>query len=175
MGVKRNDDLTDRLIEQAQDVFGVVLHQQASRITDIVESPIEHAFFLSFIANMQAYGLPWLWAEDRSIAQRDVLLNETTTVIVPQCAIDDYRVDFLIVTRRGSTGAVEEFVVECDGHDFHERTKEQAERDKGRDRKLQSLGLPVFRFTGSEIFRDPIRKAAEICEHALRIIQDRDP
>lgn len=45
--------------------------------------------------------------------------------------------------------------IECDGHDFHERTKEQAERDKKRDRDIQSLGWNVARFTGSEIVRDP--------------------
>ena len=44
--------------------------------------------------------------------------------------------------------------VECDGHDFHEKTKEQAARDKKRDRDLQALGYRVLRFSGSEIYRD---------------------
>ena len=35
-------------------------------------------------------------------------------------------------------------VVECDGHDFHERTKEQAANDRERDRGLQGLGFSVF-------------------------------
>jgi hypothetical protein len=34
-------------------------------------------------------------------------------------------------------------VVECDGHEFHERTAEQASWDKRRDRMIQSLGVPV--------------------------------
>lgn len=45
--------------------------------------------------------------------------------------------------------------VELDGHEWHERTKEQAERDKSRDRALLEAGIPVMRFTGSEINRDP--------------------
>lgn len=45
-------------------------------------------------------------------------------------------------------------VVECDGHDFHEKTKEQAKRDKSRDRDLQAAGITVLRFTGSEIYND---------------------
>ena len=32
-------------------------------------------------------------------------------------------------------------VVECDGHDFHEKTKEQAARDKSRERDLRSGGV----------------------------------
>lgn len=78
--------------------------------------------------------------------------------IMPQFEVIGYRVDFLVV-------AVEEHVpqlftrarvvVECDGHAFHEKTPEQAERDKSRDRALLAAGLPVLRFTGREIVRDP--------------------
>lgn len=64
----------------------------------------------------------------------------------PQVTIGPYRVDFL-VTFNGV-----KYVIECDGHDFHERTKEQAQKDKKRDRDLQNLGYKVFRFTGSEIW-----------------------
>lgn len=46
--------------------------------------------------------------------------------------------------------------IELDGHDFHERTKEQAQRDKSRDRILQELGWKAIRFTGSEVYADPI-------------------
>ncbi|MDQ3254286.1 MAG: endonuclease domain-containing protein [Acidobacteriota bacterium] len=52
-------------------------------------------------------------------------------------------------------------IVECDGHDFHEKRKEQAAKDKRRDRILQSLGYRVFRFTGSEIHNDAIACAIE--------------
>lgn len=53
-------------------------------------------------------------------------------------------------------------LVECDGHDFHERTKAQAKRDRKRDRALQQNGEKVFRFTGSEIWEDPIGCAWEV-------------
>ena len=41
------------------------------------------------------------------------------------------------------------------GHEFHGKTRQQAARDKGRDRDLTSNGIKVFRFTGSEIWKDP--------------------
>jgi very-short-patch-repair endonuclease len=57
-----------------------------------------------------------------------------------------YRVDFSI-----STGRIW-IAVEADGHEWHEKTKEQAQRDKFRDRSLiQYLFSGVLRFTGSEI------------------------
>jgi hypothetical protein len=42
----------------------------------------------------------------------------------------------------------------ADGHDYHEKTKSQAKRDRSIDRKLQFLGYVVYRFTGSEIYND---------------------
>ena len=52
-------------------------------------------------------------------------------------------------------------MIECDGHDYHERTKEQAARDKKRDRFFASKGYKVLRFTGSEIWADPEAVAEE--------------
>jgi len=70
-------------------------------------------------------------------------------ILEPQKQIGNYRVDFLITNIKSG----EKFVIECDGHDFHERTKDQAQRDKERDRNLQAKGFKVFRFTGSEIWK----------------------
>lgn len=69
-----------------------------------------------------------------------------------------FRVDYLWTDERRRLFVV----VECDGHDFHERTKEQAIRDRSRDRELQSLGYIVLRFTGREIHRSPYHCAKEI-------------
>ena len=41
--------------------------------------------------------------------------------------------------------------VYTDGHTYHERTEEQAQRDKRIDRKLQELGFQVLRYTGKEV------------------------
>lgn len=45
-------------------------------------------------------------------------------------------------------------IVELDGHDFHEKSREQAEHDKRRDRWFAAKGLRVIRFTGSEVWRN---------------------
>jgi len=49
-----------------------------------------------------------------------------------------------------------QIAVELDGHDYHEKTKEQAKRDKEKDRILQTHGYLVARFTGSEVYKDPM-------------------
>lgn len=45
--------------------------------------------------------------------------------------------------------------IELDGHEFHERTKEQATRRNRRDRLLQGAGWKVLHVSGSELYRDP--------------------
>lgn len=73
-----------------------------------------------------------------------------------------YRADFVVVALPERGGEPIPVVVECDGHDFHEKTKAQAERDRKRDRAMTAEGYRVFRFTGSEIWRDPFACAAEV-------------
>jgi len=75
---------------------------------------------------------------------------------IPLCG-GKYRADFVVILP--PSGLV---VVECDGHDFHEKTKEQAARDKKRDRDIQIDGWRVLRFTGSEIYANADRCAQDV-------------
>ena len=75
-----------------------------------------------------------------------------------QAKFGDYRTDFAIYDQSRKDRPARWIIVECDGHDFHERTKEQARRDKKRDRYMAAAGAVVLRFTGSEIWAD-----AEAC------------
>ena len=42
--------------------------------------------------------------------------------------------------------------------------KQKSKHDKERDRFLQKEGYPVYRFTGSEIFNNPLQVLSEIEE-----------
>lgn len=77
--------------------------------------------------------------------------------VFAQVEHESYRLDFLVVD---STGA--RVAIECDGHDYHERTKEQARHDRRRDRALLIGGLACLRFTGSELFGNAMGCAAEV-------------
>lgn len=78
-----------------------------------------------------------------------------------QAPVGDYTVDILLHWYVG--GVIDMRVaIECDGHEFHEKTKEQVARDKSRDRALQIAGVRVFRFSGSEIYRRPRDCAREV-------------
>lgn len=87
-----------------------------------------------------------------------------TNIIFNQIIIENYRVDFLVSKYSWREKKHKYLAIECDGHDFHERTKEQAKKDRSRDRKLQELGFTVFRFTGSEIWADPMSCARQVMD-----------
>jgi very-short-patch-repair endonuclease len=70
-----------------------------------------------------------------------------------------YRIDFAFFS------GGERWAVELDGHDFHEKTKSQATRDKRRDRELVADGWRVLRYTGSEIYSDVDAVYDEVCDH----------
>lgn len=74
-------------------------------------------------------------------------------MICPQYPVGAYRLDFAVFVM-GFDHSIARLAVECDGHDFHEKTKQQAAKDKKRDRDLMLAGWRVFRFTGSEIYKD---------------------
>ena len=55
-------------------------------------------------------------------------------------------------------------MVECDGFQFHS-SKDSFISDRKRDRHLKSLGFDVLRFSGSEIYKDPVKTAKELFEY----------
>lgn len=98
------------------------------------------------------------------------LLTEWEANVYVQHEMGNYRVDFAIHVTNGKD--VSQWIaVECDGHDFHERTKEQARRDKARDRSITALGYRILRFTGSEIYRDNMACAREVHKLILSIAE----
>jgi very-short-patch-repair endonuclease len=85
--------------------------------------------------------------------------------LVPQYEVDvkgtPFRVDFLV------RGADVSILVELDGHDFHEKTPEQAARDRARERALLlATGHRLLRFTGREVHQDVKKCIREILDHA---------
>ncbi len=111
------------------------------------DSPIESDFLSALCPVVIEFGYHVARSDDGT---------EEAIVVIPQANIDRHRVDFLI--RFAFFGAELQIVVETDGHDWHERTKAQARRDRQRDRDLQAIGYEVFRFTGAEI-----RQSAKAC------------
>lgn len=85
-------------------------------------------------------------------------------VLMLQAPLGEFRADFALAAFREYGPCFDGLgvVIECDGHDWHERTKEQAIRDRRKDRLIQLRGDVIFRFTGREIHRNSERCALEV-------------
>lgn len=159
--------------EMRPEVVSVVARSLAKR-TDLTEerilhlfestsfiawspSPIEEAFWYALheyahaceaaeIVSTGAVGEPL-----RGWTKSDRVDDWRTRYLVErEVVFGNFRADFVITTERNVS-----MVVECDGADWHTKP-DQVARDKARDRAIVACGLPVIRFTGSEIYRDAI-------------------
>jgi very-short-patch-repair endonuclease len=79
-------------------------------------------------------------------------------LLIPQYTIKQYRLDFVM---SGYLEGAPTIGIEIDGHQWHEKTKQQAIRDKKREREIVSCGIPIIRYTGSEIFKKPSESVIE--------------
>jgi very-short-patch-repair endonuclease len=160
------DDLKEEYVEnlveyhsrmgtEPRDLELSVYDEWWRRLMERAESPIEQILGTRLLFGSDGYTA--IFYADEIV---DFSFPDTATILTPQANIGRYRADFLIqCCDRGHRKSV---IVECDGHAFHEKTKDQAKRDKARDRFFTAEGYSVLRFTGSEIYSDPESCAEEI-------------
>lgn len=97
-------------------------------------------------------------------AHQRVIVNGGSFVLVSQWSVNQVGLVDLAVFIPGLDHRRPIVVVECDGHQFHERTPEQASKDRRRVRALQRLGIPVYPFTGTDVVRSSEESVQEIIE-----------
>jgi very-short-patch-repair endonuclease len=142
----------------------------ACKLSDLVGSPPESILGVAIfdqLASLYPGGQCWVhseWEFQTFAASAEQEASQDTFALVPQRGVLGVgRVDFAIfvphISRRKPL-----VVVEVDGHDYHERTSGQASSDNRRDRTLQELGIPVFRFTATDVLRNSADAAREIAE-----------
>ena len=113
------------------------------------ESPIEQLLSLAITEIYPMLNIPRLIQIDR--------IENNSTV---KCGSKKYRIDILIYVSYWD--CEKKFAIECDGHEFHQKTKQQVEKDNSRMRDLQEAGYTVIRFSGTEIYHEPMVCAAKI-------------
>jgi hypothetical protein len=120
-----------------------------------LQSPLERKLYLELskarISFRTQYGLDYkginIQVEGKEYTNPDNNFKNVLTIV-----------DFFIEKRN------QRLCIYTDGHTYHERTEDQALRDKNIDRKLQALGYTVLRYTGKEI--------NESMEKTMREIKD---
>jgi len=139
-------------------------------------SPVEQMFFIEWYA--RRYGRDTADVEDRFDLMPQYQLEHLT---------GKYRLDFSVEFLTGVVNCPTDSVynhreleifekvrapllgIEIDGHEWHERNKEQAQRDKSRERFLVANGWKILRFTGSEVFKDSGKCVTETIDCATTL------
>jgi very-short-patch-repair endonuclease len=141
-----------------------VTHTLDSICEQVCESPIERSLLRSLIEAANERELCCACGDEASwtCTVGSGVASNIELEITPQARFGPYRVDFYLWLRSdGETLGAPSLIVECDGHDFHDRTKRQASRDRARDRALLARCATVFRFTGADIYHDALGCAHE--------------
>lgn len=156
----------DDLCDKAQEMFNKNLNNHSEEMMSYIEhceSPIEQVLAMRFFEYLQSHHPHMLEFRD-NLDLVEIRSQETI-----EANNNTYRADFVIPVwdRTANSGIV--FVIECDGHDYHEKTIEQAQRDKKRDRDMAMEDYVVLRYTGSEIYSNPeiAREIMGIVRHIL--------
>lgn len=167
------EELRLKFLQRAADGFDMAMENGDATYA---ESPIERLFVAACLAEhwRVGCGAELYWMHDRldeagidldehRYYQGGILISEWNSQValasqVPLILGDrSVRIDFALILFTG-----DKFAIEFDGHDFHDRTKEQAQRDKSRDRLLTAKGWSPVRFTGSEVWKDPSDIVAQV-------------
>ena len=80
-----------------------------------------------------------------------------------------YYADFLVFAEIFENDV--NFVVECDGYDFHQKTKHQVKRDNEREYNIKMSGYDVLRFSGTQIYVDSFKCANDIVDYMITKIE----
>ncbi len=159
------DSVTEKekaLPDRVREIFDGYIKVSKLRLLEFLDkadSPIEQMMLiaLSDSVNFMEYKIYKKTGKPTQVSRYFQIPLETNR--------GEYRADFLIEVEIGDYKR--SFVIECDGHEFHEKTKEQAKKDRQRERALMEEGYIVIRFTGSEIYDQAFERALE----AMTIIE----
>ena len=160
------DFLSEKSKEIASEFYSNIITriEEWEELDKTIESPVEQLFYIEW--------------QFRKFYDRDLLLE-----LEPQYkdkSTGKYRLDFLFEFIQEAyllnSGIGWDDVVmqvdtpklgiEIDGYIWHERTKEQVQYHKERERFLVSNGWKLLRFTGSEVYKNPGKCVDEILEIA---------
>jgi len=166
----------------------VYMNKALRHLEDLIataESPIEMAMLFALCVAAHDAASNVRYKKDSHLFG-DLEDMPDVLVIEPQAQLGEYRVDFLLTYQEcipdfdhkerfrdgteipGTKDVTVHLIVECNGHDYHDRSREQASRDRERDRELKKLGYEVFRYTGSDIWKDPLACATEAVEVLIK-------
>lgn len=136
-----------------------------------LQSPIEAIFFSWW----WMFEIEWCTYNLHDFHGPDMLLEPQAEALIDGAT---YRVDFQLVPHAKAAWAWDNrakfplLAIELDGHEFHEKTKEQVTYRNQRDRALQLAGWRVLHVSGSELWKTPAATTENIYVHCRELFME---
>lgn len=126
---------------------------------DSIKSPIEIIFKIAFDLYIQL------------LNKKDIFLFNQVPIKVRE---KKYIVDFYFEKDEyvNKFNTNKKIIIECDGYEFHQKTKEQVKHDNEREYDLKMAGYEIIRFSGSQIYNEPFKCAEDTYNYIIKSIQE---
>jgi hypothetical protein len=148
----------------------------ACKLWGLVGSPTEFILDLAIynkLKDCRTDQICWVYSADeyRQAVVEAADANPNQFALVPQLSINEVGLVDLAIFIPSISKRRPVAVIETDGHQFHERTVEQASNDRRRDRRLTRYRIPVLRFTGTDV----VRGSEEFAQEVVAFVVERAP
>ena len=133
-----------------QKIYPSVLYEK-------IESPIEQIF-------ITAFELYIMFNKKKDIvlfSQKEIKANEKKYIVDFYFEEDEYVNKF---------NTDKKIIIECDGYEFHQKTKEQVQKDNEREYNLKMAGYEILRFSGTQIYNNPFKCAEDTYNYIIKRI-----
>lgn len=131
-----------------------------------IKSPIEQIFITAFEIYCKYNNKENIYL----FPQKEVICNKKRYYIDFEFEADDYLSHLILGEKIKNPNF--KLAIECDGYEFHQKTKEQVQRDNEREYDLKMAGYEVLRFSGTQIYNKPLKCAEDTYNYIMRKIEE---
>ncbi len=126
---------------------------------EYIESPIEQIFITAFELYIKLTNKEFV-----------MLFSQKTIKVGKKKYVVDFYFEKDLYVNCFNTD--KKIIIECDGHEFHQKTKQQVKRDNEREYALKMAGYEIIRFSGSQIYNEPFKCAEDTYNYIMKSIKE---
>lgn len=131
-----------------------------------IKSPIEQIFITAFEFYCRLENKKRIFL----FPQKEVIYNNKKYYIDFEFEADDYLTSLIFEDKLKNKNF--KLAIECDGYEFHQKTKEQVQHDNEREYNLKMAGYEVLRFSGIQIYNNPLKCVEDTYNYIIKRVEE---